>query len=241
MRDVARTRVVGVVLVRRYEIAVAARPCLLVGLGEHDELELGADHRGPSVLGQPCKLPAQHLAGRRADGSAVLPDDIGEQQRGAFVPRDEPQRAEVRLEDEVAVSAFPGSELVALDRVHVDVDGEQVVARLGTVLEHLVEEVAGVEPLALQPSLHVGEAEDDGVDLVVLDVGPQLVDRQKPSPLHPGTVVKSVSCPTERRVHAATLRQDPGQLSLMCMACWGCSASSSPRSRRSMARPCSIS
>src|SRR3712207_9203387 len=63
-----------------------------------------------------------------------------------------------RLEHEVAVAALPGRDLVALDGVHVDVDGQQVVAGLGAVLEDLRQEVRGVQPLALQPPLHVGEA-----------------------------------------------------------------------------------
>ena len=58
---------------------------------------------------------------------------------------------------------------VAVDGVHVDVDGEQVVAALGAVREHVVEEVPRVQPLALQPALHVGEGDDHGVDLAVVD------------------------------------------------------------------------
>jgi hypothetical protein len=80
------------------------------------------------------------------------------------VPRHEPQRLEVRLHLEVAVAALPRGHLVAADRVHLDVDGEQVVAGLGAVLGDHVEEVARGQPLALQAALHVAEREQDGVD-----------------------------------------------------------------------------
>ena len=53
----------------------------------------------------------------------------------ALVPRDRPQRVEVGLHLEVAVAALPRRHLVAVDGLHVDVDGEQVVAALGAVLE----------------------------------------------------------------------------------------------------------
>ena len=43
---------------------------------------------------------------------------------------DEPQRVEVGLHLEVAVAALPRGHRVAVDGVHLDVDGEQVVARL---------------------------------------------------------------------------------------------------------------
>ena len=87
------------------------------------------------------------------------------------MPRNPPKGAEVRRQHEVAVPAFPRSELVAVDGVHVDVDGEQVVARLAAVREHLVEEVTSVQALALESSLHVGEADEDGVDVASLDLG----------------------------------------------------------------------
>ena len=80
------------------------------------------------------------------------------------LPGRAPQGVEVEVEHHVAVAALPGADRVAVDGVHVDVDGEQVVAPLGAVLEHRVEEELAVDPLALQASLHVGEGDDDGVD-----------------------------------------------------------------------------
>ena len=47
------------------------------------------------------------------------------------------------------------------------------------MLEDLVEEEAGGEPLALEPPLHVGEGEDDGVDLTARDEGVQLLDAER--------------------------------------------------------------
>jgi hypothetical protein len=81
------------------------------------------------------------------------------QSAGAGVPGDPAQRVEVGPHDEVAVAALPRGHGVAVDGVHVDVDREQVVAALGAVLHHLVEEVRGGQPLALEPTLHVGDGQ----------------------------------------------------------------------------------
>jgi len=43
------------------------------------------------------------------------------------------------------------------------------------VLERVVEKEAGLNSLAQQPSLHVGEGDDEGVDRARLDLTPQLV------------------------------------------------------------------
>ncbi len=87
-----------------------------------------------------------------------------------------PQRVEVGLHLEVAVAALPRGHRVAVDGVHLDVDGEQVVARLGAVLDDLVEEVARGQALALQAALHVGQRQQDGVDLAGVDLRAQLVE-----------------------------------------------------------------
>jgi hypothetical protein len=112
-------------------------PRLLVGVAEDDELELGARERAPAALARRsswrrriCRgeattsLPSAHTT------SAMTSTVASFHGVGRSVSK-------FRLEHEVAVAALPRRHVVALDRVHVDVDGEQVVARLGAVLGHL--------------------------------------------------------------------------------------------------------
>ena len=70
---------------------------------------------------------------------------------------------------DVAVAVVPVGESVARQRLHVDVDGEEVVACLDAVLEHVVEEERSRHPLAHRTALHVGERHHDGVDVTVGD------------------------------------------------------------------------
>ena len=56
--------------------------------------------------------------------------------------------------------------MVAVDSVHLDIDGKQIVATLSARTEHIVEEMGGVDPFALQPALQVGDRDDDGVDRI---------------------------------------------------------------------------
>ncbi len=184
----AEDRVVDVVEVGRIEVAVALAPGLLVGVAEDDELELGARVRRPAALGEPGQLAAQDLARRGRHVGAVVPLEVRHHQRGRVMPGDDAQRVEVGAHREVAVAARPRRHRVALDGVHVHVHREQVVAPLGAVLEHLVEEVARRQPLALQPSLHVGDRQQDGVDRPAVDGGAQLLQR------HPvGSTTRPVS------------------------------------------------
>ena len=130
-------------------------------------------------LGRPVHLRLEHRPRRLLDGAAAVePREVA--LHGGRVPaaRGAAQRVEVEVEEHVAVAALPRGDGVAVDGVHVDVDGEQVVAALGAVLEHVVEEVVAVHPLALQATLHVGERDDDGVDVARLDLRAQLVDGQ---------------------------------------------------------------
>ncbi|MGC0346016.1 hypothetical protein RKD34_001596 [Streptomyces sp. SAI-218] len=175
----AEHRVVDVVLVRRGEPPVVRVPGLFVGVLEDDELQLGADLGGVPEFGEPLQLAAQDLAGRGDDRRAVLPGEVGDQHGRTGVPGDATQGAEVGVHGEVAVAAVPGGHRVAVDGVHLGVDGEEVVAALGAVVEYLVEEEAGGEPLALEPPLHVGEGQDDSVDLTARDEGVQLLDTER--------------------------------------------------------------
>ncbi len=171
-------RVVDVVEVDRPQLPVAGLPRLLVRVVEDHELQLGADERPEPGLCQPSGLPGQDLSRRRDDRRAVLPQHVGEDHDSPLVPRHPPQRRQVGLHDEVAVPARPGGHGVPVDRGHVDVDREEVVASFRALLERDVEEVAGVQALALQPPLHVGDRHQHGVHAPGRDVGAQLVERQ---------------------------------------------------------------
>ncbi|MEI2700770.1 MAG: hypothetical protein V9E83_00010 [Baekduia sp.] len=101
------------------------------------------------------------------------------------MPGDRAERREVGDQLEVAVAAIPGSERVAADRVHLDIDRQQVVAGLRSVLGDRVQEVADVHALALEAALHVCHPDQDGVDLAAACGLPELVERHRPRTLHP--------------------------------------------------------
>ena len=176
----ADDRVVDVVLVDRREVAVAGVGGRLVRRVERDELELGARQGHPALRGCLVELGVEDRARRLDDGGVVEPDEVALDHRGGRQVGEHPDRALVHGELHVAVAALPRGDRVAADRVHVDVDGEQVVAALGAVLDHDVREVAPVQAFALEPTLHVGEGDDDGVDVAGVDAADELGHRQVP-------------------------------------------------------------
>jgi hypothetical protein len=88
-----------------------------------------------------------------------VPDHIRHAQCRAVEPRGQAQGVEVRFEDEVPVALLPADHRVPVDRVQVDVDGQEVVAALRLMLGDVREEERTCEPLTLQAALHVGQAE----------------------------------------------------------------------------------
>ena len=108
-----------------------------------------------------------------------MPDHVAQDEGGPFEPGDAPQGAEVGAHAEVAVALVPARDRVTRDRIHFHVQSEQVVAAFDSVLgDVLVDEVLGMNALAHQPSLHVRERDDDGVDRPGIDVRSELVQRQ---------------------------------------------------------------
>ena len=119
-----------------------------------------------------------------------MPLHVAEDERGRLEPRDPAERVEVGLQLEVAVPLLPARDLVSRDRVHLHVEGEQVVAALYLVpVADLLDEVLAVESFSHQATLHVGEGDDDGVDRSGLDLAGELVQAQ-----HGGDPSASGSC-----------------------------------------------
>ena len=48
------------------------------------------------------------------------------------------------------------------------------------MIENVLGEVDAVHPLALQPTLHIGEGDHDGVDVALVDPAPQLEQAEVP-------------------------------------------------------------
>ena len=85
--------------------------------------------------------------------------------------------ADVGLHDEIAIALGPVGGLVAGHRLHIDVVGEQVVAAM-RLLDRAIEEELGLEALADQPPLHVGEGDDARCrSSPLFDVGFERIER----------------------------------------------------------------
>ncbi|OPZ55034.1 MAG: hypothetical protein BWY91_01298 [bacterium ADurb.BinA028] len=169
--------VVDVIAVDPREADVARVPRGGIRLLEDDELQLGAGEGGETQRRGSIHLRAQHRARRLAhQPPAVEPGEVALDRRRIVLPRGPSQRREVEVEHHVAVAGLPRADGIAINGVHLDVDGQQVVAALGAVAQDGVDEPLTVDPLALQSALHVGEGDHDGVDGPVGDLGTQLVE-----------------------------------------------------------------
>ncbi len=120
-----------------------------------------------AALGEPVDLAVEDAAGCLGHRPAVGPRQVGHHQCGARQPRQQTQGGEVRGHHHVAVAGVPARYRVAVDGVHVDVDGQQVVTALGAVLGDVLDEQPRRHPLAGQPALHIAERDDHGVDVAV--------------------------------------------------------------------------
>ncbi len=102
-------------------------------------------------------------------------DDIAQHDRRRVGPTRAGERGEVGDEVEVAVAEFPTGVLVSGNGFHLHVDRQQVVACMGSVPDRVVDEEAGVDALAQQTSVAVGEGGQHRVDLTGADQGAQIV------------------------------------------------------------------
>ena len=176
---------------------------------------------------QPVQLPAQDGARRDGDRAAVGPAQVGDHQRRAGQPGNQPQRGQVRHHHHVAVAGVPARHRITGHGVHVDVDGKQIAAALGAVGGHLVDEEPARHPLAGQPALHVGERHDDGVDIAGRD---QFV------PGRPTTTSENQSVDRRRTLPPSMPQSDRYAGTPGATRCWCATRSRRPTARSILAR-----
>ena len=133
-------RVVDVVIAGRGQASIALLPGSAVAIVEHDEFQLGRAKGEEAVCGQSVELPAQNLPRRGDHGGVVWPVQVGGDQGGSGQPRSQTEGVKVGPHRHIAVAAAPARHGVTLDRVHLHVDGEQIVAALSTVRRGILQE-----------------------------------------------------------------------------------------------------
>ena len=134
---------------------------------------------------------------------AVMIEDVAENKRGPRQPGNAPQRAHVRLHDEVAVALLPVGHGITRHRLHIDVVGEQIVAAVRLLIS-AVEEILGLKTLADEPALHVGEAGDHRVDFACADSLLQFLEGQHAG--HEETSLSKVGRPVRKRAGLAEVQ-----------------------------------
>ena len=112
----------------------------------------------------------------RGDTSTGVPSSSVRSQMTRAVPSSQgmqPGGGVIRAAHEVAVTGVPVGEAVTRQGVHIDVHGQQVVARLYPMVGHMRGEEVSRHPLSHRTPVHVGERHHDGVDG---SVGDTLID-----------------------------------------------------------------
>jgi hypothetical protein len=162
--------VVDAVIARRLQPGVARCIRVVVGGVEEEEFQLAGRLAGQAERGQAVHLLAEHGARRLDDGLAVLVVQVADDHRGGGLPGEQAHGGKVGLHAEVAEPGLPVGQREAVERVHLDVEGEEVIAAVRAAVGDVVEEVVGGEPLADEAAENVGEDDDNGVDVPGLDL-----------------------------------------------------------------------
>ena len=97
---------------------------------------------------------------------ALVVLEVADDHGGLLEPGHQAQGREVRDHVEVAVAELPIGEFVAGDGLHLHVDGEQVIAAVGAVPGGALEEEVGIEALAHEAAVEIGEDHQHGVDII---------------------------------------------------------------------------
>ena len=188
------------------EVRVAAGGGVAVRAAEDVVLEFRAGPHGVAHIPRPLYLPAQHRPRRHGRGPVRGVVDVAQDQRRAVQPGRPPQRLHLRRQVDVAVPLLPAGEGVPGDRLHLHIDGQQVVAGVGAAIGDLVEEELGVEALAEQAAVEVRERDHHGLDIAAFDQFAEALPRQ-----HAAHLAHAVA-PSRCSPHPRLRRRAPSRL-----------------------------
>ena len=159
-----------------FEIGVPLAMSVAVGVVEEEELQLRCRHDSKPSAAARSTWVASIDRGATATGACVCDvDDVAQHDRRRVGPPGAVERGEVGDQVEVAVAEFPTGVVVSGDGFHLHVDRQQVVAGMGSVADRVVEEEGGVDALAEQTAIAVGERGQHRVDLAGADQGAEIV------------------------------------------------------------------
>ncbi len=133
-----------------------------IGVTQH-ELGLQTDPGGDPPVGEPGDLALQDLPRGHTDRLSVVAHGIGEDQSGAPHPGQLVGGVYVGAHTHVTPAGVGGGQGEAVERAHVRVGGQDVGAHVTAAERDAVNEVLRVDPLALQPTQHVGHGHHHGL------------------------------------------------------------------------------
>ena len=154
------------VAARGDQVVVVFSRRLPVRVLEQVVLQLRSRHDLEPQGAGPPQLPPEHRAGRfrhELVGDVVL--DVAQHHRCLLLPAQAAQGIQVGHQVEIAIAPLPVGQPVSLDRLHLHVHGQEVIAGVGALGSRRVQEITGVQPFAHEPAVEVGERHQHGVYL----------------------------------------------------------------------------
>src|SRR5690242_9873791 len=136
----------------------------MISLVEQVELEFARAKTGDSLLLEQIELSPQHRPRRFGNERTVVADVIAKDQRGGSLPRQRAQRPKIRTKFEIAETRVPIRDLEAVERIHLQIHREQVIAPMSPVLHDRVEKMRRGETFADQSAKRIGKGNNDGVN-----------------------------------------------------------------------------
>ncbi len=145
---------------------------LAVGIVVEEEFQLGGGLHNEPHLRRPIDLAPQDRSWRHRY-QIVTGHHVAQHEGGPVGPGRRAQGGQVGDKMEIAVAPLPVGVAVAGHRLHLHVDGQQVIAAVGAVADGIVDEEAGVESFAHRSTEMIGEGHDHRVDLTLFHPGPE--------------------------------------------------------------------
>ena len=138
-----------------------------------------ADHQldaSEAAFLEPIQLAAQHRARGFSHGRPVGVPEVAKDQRRTGKPGHQPERGRIGQHLKITETRIPIGDGKPIQRIHVEVDREQVAAAMGSVGHHRLQKMACVETLAHESAKRIGDGHEDRIDGTRFNLGLELLE-----------------------------------------------------------------
>ena len=162
--------IIDPVIAGRLQIPITARKGRMIRLIEEIKFEFtGAIARQP-IFAQQLQLTPENRARILCHERSVIANVVAEHERCSGLPWKQADGVQIGFNNKITKARIPVCDFEPVERIHFDINGEEIVAAMRAMFQNRLKEWLGAETFAHEAAEGIGESDNDRVNRARADL-----------------------------------------------------------------------